>query len=116
MLEDKKYDENILKRDFYIRVCMEDIFNFNKFLLIGGKGSGKTAFYSALRSDIFIDYLQRQANRYQQNYIFIDIISLKTDREKDRYFPINSIDQRMIVKIIDIIRGLENIYFKLFGS
>jgi len=87
-----KYDEDFLKRDFYIRICMEDIFNVNKFLLIGGKGSGKTAFYNALKNNNFVDHLQRKANKLQQRFIFIDIVSLKNDKNKNKYFPIEQIE------------------------
>jgi GTPase SAR1 family protein len=67
---------------------MEDIFNFDKFLLIGGKGSGKTAFYNALKNNSFIEFLLKKANKYQKRFIFIDIISLKSDKNKNKYFPI----------------------------
>jgi cellulose biosynthesis protein BcsQ len=86
--EDTKYNDEFLERDFYIRTCMEDIFNFDKFLLIGGKGTGKTAFYNALKSNIFVEYLQKKANKAQKKFLFIDIISLRSDKHKNKYFPI----------------------------
>ncbi len=90
--EDINFNDDFLKKDFYIRICMEDIFNLDKFLLIGGKGSGKTAFYNALKDVNFIEHLQRKTNKLQQKFIFIDIISLETDKEKKKYFPINWLD------------------------
>ena len=86
------YDENFLTKDFYIRTCMEDIFNLDKFLLIGGKGSGKTAFYNALKNNNFIEHLQRKANKLQQRFLFIDIISLRSDKQKNKYFPVTELE------------------------
>lgn len=82
-------NQNFIKNDFYIRTCMEDIFNFDKFLLIGGKGSGKTAFYNALKSDIFTNFLLKKANKATKKFIFVDVVSLKSDRAKNKFFPIN---------------------------
>jgi len=92
--EDDKYisyDKNFLTRDFYIRTCMEDIFNLDKFLLIGGKGSGKTAFYNALKNYNFIEHLQRKANKLQQKFLCIDMISLRSDKQKNKYFPVTEL-------------------------
>jgi len=89
--EDTIYDEKFLEKDFYIRQCMEDFFNFDKFLLIGGKGSGKTAFYNALKNEIFVDILKRKANKYHLKTIVIDIISLRSNKNKKKYFPLNEI-------------------------
>lgn len=83
------FSKDFIKNNFYIRTCMEDIFNFDKFLLIGGKGSGKTAFYIALMDQDFVNHLQRKANKTQKKYLFTEIISLKTDKQKNKYFPIN---------------------------
>jgi len=90
--EDTVYNEQFLERDFYIRQCMEDFLNFDKFLLIGGKGSGKTAFYNALKNEVFVDILKRKANKYHLKTIVIDIISLKSDKNKNKYFPIQEIE------------------------
>ena len=86
--EDTTYNEDFLNKDFYIRQCMEDFFNLDKFLLIGGKGSGKTAFYNALKNETFVNVLKRKSNKYQLKSVVIDIISLKSDRNKNKYFPI----------------------------
>lgn len=87
-IEQTVYNKDFIKNDFYIRTCMEDIFNFDKFLLIGGKGSGKTAFYNAVKNYEFIEFLLKKANKYQKRFIFIDAISLKSDNNKNKYFPI----------------------------
>jgi len=87
--EDIEYDENFLNKQFYFRKCMEDIFNFDKFLLIGTKGTGKTAFYTALKHNNFLENLKKKANKKQLNFQAIDIISHREDKNKDRYFEVN---------------------------
>jgi len=94
--ENIKYDNNFLNKQFYFRKSMEDIFNFDKFLLIGTKGTGKTAFYSALKSNDFVANLQKKANKSKEKFKIIDIISLKEDTEKDRYFEVNNFNQKNI--------------------
>lgn len=81
-----KYDTNFFDTKFFFRKSMEDIFNFDKFLLIGGKGTGKTMFYSALRNEEFLKKLQKKANKERLKYIVIDIVSLSEDKNKDKYF------------------------------
>ena len=78
----EQYAENILFTDdflntkFYIRKCMEDIFNQDKFLLLGGKGTGKTAFYRALTDESFFDNLLRRAQKRHLKYKVINAISV----------------------------------------
>ena len=49
------YAENIdiekefRNRQFFFRNCMNDLFNLDKFLIIGSKGTGKSYIYSALK-------------------------------------------------------------------
>ena len=81
-----QYNTNFFDTKFFFRKSMEDIFNFDKFLLIGGKGTGKTMFYSALRNETFLNTLQNKANKERFKYIVIDIISIREDNDKDKYF------------------------------
>lgn len=90
------YDDKYLNETFYFRKCMEDIFNFDKFLLIGGKGTGKTTFYSALRNNDFLENLKIKANKKQLKFNIIDIISLKESQEKNKYFETKTFDQNNI--------------------
>jgi len=78
--EDIQLDDNFLKSKFYIRTCMKDIFNNDKFLLIGGKGTGKTAFYKALGNDNFFSSLRKIADKENINYHLISLISLDPAR------------------------------------
>jgi MinD-like ATPase involved in chromosome partitioning or flagellar assembly len=87
-----QYDENFMQNQFYFRNCMEDIFNKDKFLLIGGKGTGKTALYNALKNDNFILALQNKANKAQIKVKIIDIISISTDQAKTKYFSIDNLN------------------------
>lgn len=89
------FDESFLNEKFYYRKCMEDIFNFDKLLLIGGKGTGKTAFYKALTHDIFIDNLKNKANKKPFKFSVIDIISLQNEN-KNKYFNTKNFNQEYI--------------------
>lgn len=91
-----QYDENFMQNQFYFRNCMEDIFNKDKFLLIGGKGTGKTALYNALKNDNFVRALQNKANKAQLKYKIIDIISISTDQAKTKYFSIDNFNNSEI--------------------
>ena len=72
--ENIDYNDDFLNKKFYFRKPMEDIFNFDKLLLIGTKGTGKTAFYLALRDKRFLDNLKRKANKYQIKFTAINIM------------------------------------------
>jgi hypothetical protein len=82
-----EYGSEYLNKEFYLRKCMEDIFNFDKFLLIGGKGTGKTAFYSALNNKDFLANLQKKASKNQIKFTVINIIKIQDkDIEEKNYF------------------------------
>jgi MinD-like ATPase involved in chromosome partitioning or flagellar assembly len=78
------FTDEFLNSSFYFRKCMEDIFNYNKFLLLGGKGTGKTAFYQALRQEIFLTNLVKRA---QKQHIKYQVISIIND-PKNKYIDI----------------------------
>ena len=94
--EDIIYNNDFLNKQFYFRKSMEDIFNFDKFLLIGTKGTGKTAFFSALKSSDFVDNLRKKANKNKSKFQVIDIISLKQDKNKEKYFEVKNFNQNNI--------------------
>jgi hypothetical protein len=94
--ENITYNEDFLNKKFYLRKCMEDIFNFDKFLLIGGKGTGKTTFYSALKNDDFLKNLQRKASKNQLKFIVIDIVSIKENKDSNKLFEIKNFNQKNI--------------------
>ncbi len=78
------FNDSFINSEFYFRKCMEDIFNHDKFLLLGGKGTGKTAFYQALREDFFSSHLRKRAQKQNINYQVINIISLENDTARNK--------------------------------
>jgi len=86
------FTDEFLKSKFYYRRCMEDIFNQDKFLLLGGKGTGKTAFYQALRQENFFQKLQRRVQKQNINYQVVHGISLAGDpeHERDRFINVDA--------------------------
>lgn len=88
--EGLSFDEKFLKNEFFFRKCMEDIFNYDKILLIGGKGTGKTAFYNALKNKNFVNHLLKKSNKSQIKFSVIDIVSLQEDKQKQKYIEISS--------------------------
>jgi cellulose biosynthesis protein BcsQ len=78
------YGENIIKDDideaflanhFYFRTCMADIFNRDKFLILGSKGTGKTFLYQFFDKKAFLDKLQERAGE-RGVYDVVNIVSL----------------------------------------
>jgi hypothetical protein len=67
---------------------MEDIFNQDKFLLIGGKGTGKTAFYQALRELKFFTSLQQKSQKGNMKCKVINIISLPNEPESIKFIDV----------------------------
>lgn len=65
-------DEYQNNRYFY-RNCMEDLFNPNKILIIGNKGTGKTYIYRSLREKEIVDELKKRANK-TESYLFIQAV------------------------------------------
>ena len=79
--ENIEYDEGYMERDFFIRPCMEDFFIPEKVMLLGDKGTGKTAFYKALQVDSFFLGLVNKCQRKHLNYKVLNI----TDFENDNF-------------------------------
>ncbi len=80
------YAENINMEDefqenrFFFRACMEDIFNLDKILIIGNKGTGKTYLYRALKNIDIVKELQRRANKQKGRYEFMHLIDIQADK------------------------------------
>lgn len=72
-------------KDFYFRDCMKDMFNRDKFLIIGSKGTGKTFLYQAFRKDVLRKRLQERANVSGEKFLFINIISIHKEEGADKY-------------------------------
>jgi len=90
--ENIEFTEDFLHKEFYIRKCMEDIFNQDKFILLGSKGTGKTAFYQALRQNDFFSKLRGKAQKNHTNYKVINIITLEGEKagDKNKFFDVSA--------------------------
>lgn len=66
-------DEYQSNRYFY-RLCMEDLFNQNKILVLGNKGTGKSYIYKSLKNEHIVNELQKRANKTNFNYHFLHIV------------------------------------------
>lgn len=92
------YAENIdiekefRNRQFFFRNCMNDLFNLDKFLIIGSKGTGKSYIYSALKNQGIVNELKVRANK-QDNYTFLYMID-----KKDRIFRVNKFSHTTTTK------------------
>ena len=55
---------------FFFRDCMNDLFNQDKYLILGSKGTGKSYLYKTLRSKEGVSYLKTKTKR-EGNFVFL---------------------------------------------
>ena len=79
--------------NFYYRECMKDMFNRDKFLIRGSKGTGKTFLYQAFENPEIRQKIITKAN-ITDNYDFINLISLNNDVDGKKYFDTTKFDIR----------------------
>ncbi|MFR0252230.1 KGGVGR-motif variant AAA ATPase [Escherichia coli] len=79
--ENIEYSDEYINKSFYFRPCMEDLFIPEKNILLGDKGTGKTAFYKALQINSFFDMLISKAQKTHLSYNVLNI----TNFEKDNF-------------------------------
>lgn len=72
-----EFDE---KRIFY-RDSMKDLFNFNKFIVLGNKGTGKSYLFQALKNENITNELKSQAQKTNLKIDFLHLVD-----KKDNYF------------------------------
>lgn len=77
--------------EFYFRDCMKDMFNRDKFLVIGSKGTGKTFLYQALKQEELRTKLQRRS-KLTDEYLFVNLISIHKDENSNRYLETTKFD------------------------
>lgn len=73
------YTEEYINKEFYIRPCMEDLFIQEKVILLGDKGTGKTAFYKALQNDFFVKRIVERSQKKHLNYRVFNITNFEND-------------------------------------
>ena len=73
----KEFDEN----RYFFRKCMEDLFNTNKILVLGNKGTGKSYIYKSLKEPSIVEELKKRANISFDKLIFIHVVD--TNRKFD---------------------------------
>ncbi len=65
---------------FFFRKCMEDIFNLDKILIIGSKGTGKSYLYQALKNPDIVSELKKRARKEGANFEFMHLIDNKAKK------------------------------------
>lgn len=84
--ENTSIEQEFDNKQFFYRNCMNDLFNIDKPIILGSKGTGKSYIYNALKSKKIAGYLKDRANK-TDNYTFIYTID-----KKDRIFKVNRFD------------------------
>lgn len=77
--ENIKYSDEYINNYFYFRPCMEDLFIPEKSILLGDKGTGKTAFYKALQFNSFFQMLISKAQKTHLDYHVLNITNFDHD-------------------------------------
>ncbi|GAB3936613.1 ParA family protein [Mucilaginibacter myungsuensis] len=70
----KDFDKEYKEGRYFYRKCMLDIFNLDKFIVLGNKGTGKTYIYRSLRQENIVNELKLRANKTNIDYQFIQLI------------------------------------------
>ncbi len=79
--ENIEYSDEYVNNYFYFRPCMEDLFIPEKSILLGDKGTGKTAFYKALQIDSFF---QNLISKSQKTHLHYEVLNV-TDFDNDNF-------------------------------
>lgn len=77
--ENIEYSDEYINKYFYFRPCMEDLFIPEKSILLGDKGTGKTAFYKALQIDSFFQMLTSKAQKQHLDYHVLNVTDFDND-------------------------------------
>ncbi len=65
-------------RIFY-RESMKDIFNFNKYIVLGNKGTGKSYLFQALKNENIVEELKKRAQKTNLKVKFLHLVDKKND-------------------------------------
>lgn len=72
------FEEEISTGNFFFRDSMKDLFNFDKFLILGNKGTGKSYLFQALKNKQIIKELQKKAQKPSLKIEFLHLVDKKT--------------------------------------
>lgn len=101
--ENIPYDAEYIDGYFYIRPCMEDLFIPEKTLLLGDKGTGKTAFYKALQVISIFDLLVKKSQKQHLNYRVLNITNYEDDSFELLGLPDTLIKDELFIKKLWIV-------------
>lgn len=81
-----RYGEDVIPNisEFYFRDCMKDLFNRDKILIVGSKGTGKTFLYQALKQEELKIKL-KQRSKLSDDYLFVNLISVHNELNSNKY-------------------------------
>jgi len=71
----QNFEDEYKQNRYFYRHCMEDLFNADKFLVLGNKGTGKTYIYRSLANNNIVETLRQRANKQAIDYEFVQIIN-----------------------------------------
>jgi MinD-like ATPase involved in chromosome partitioning or flagellar assembly len=77
--ENIEYSEEYISNYFYFRPCMEDLLIPEKSVLLGDKGTGKTAFYKALQMESFFKTLISKSQKTHLDYQVLNVTNFDKD-------------------------------------
>ncbi|MET3128852.1 cellulose biosynthesis protein BcsQ [Arcicella rosea] len=68
------FNGDFIKGKFFYRESMKDIFNFQKFLITGSKGTGKSYLFQALKNENIVNRLKELAQKKHLNIHFLHLV------------------------------------------
>ena len=77
--ENITYDKEYIDNVFYVRPCMEDFLIPEKVILLGDKGTGKTAFYKALQMEAFFRLLEEKTQKKHLHHQVLNVTDFEND-------------------------------------
>jgi hypothetical protein len=100
----KEYDE----KRFFFRDSMKDIFNLNKFIVLGNKGTGKSYLFQALRNVDITDELKKRAQKANSNIKFLHLV----DKSSNYFISTKGLEsfQKQIESIGDFYSKFWKVY------
>lgn len=87
-------------RIFY-RESMKDIFNFNKYIVLGNKGTGKSYLFQALKNENIVEELKKRAQKTNLKVKFLHLVDKKNDYFINTKF-LNLIKKKLMKLVIFI--------------